>query len=209
MDVLQNSVRYIQRFYSMVKDNNGPVESLGEDDPVRHDLAVLQQAMSKLQHAYGVIATRTTATDLLKLKPSTVRPRQESKRGKWAVEDDKRLLELRDYQGLPWGHIFELFPGRIPGAIQLRYYTMSRKENGTPSREKRHQSHKSSANRQNRPSRPVNVRSTRARPHNVVGGNLAIACSSESSGTDHIAASLSQRLENVDPRILGPGDRMW
>ncbi|KAF5855434.1 hypothetical protein ETB97_009222 [Aspergillus alliaceus] len=34
---------------------------------------------------------------------------------------------------LPWGHIFELFPGRTPGAVQLRYYTMSHKENSTPS----------------------------------------------------------------------------
>ncbi|KAF7587604.1 hypothetical protein BBP40_007003 [Aspergillus hancockii] len=102
----------------MVKDNGGHVESLGADDPIRHDLAVLQ-------HAYGAIATRTTATDLLKIKQSTARPRPESKRGKWAVEDEKRLLELRDSHGLPWSHIFELFPGRTLGAIQLRYYTMS------------------------------------------------------------------------------------
>ncbi|KAA8644026.1 uncharacterized protein ATNIH1004_008222 [Aspergillus tanneri] len=78
----------------------GP-ESLSEDDPVCHNLAVLQQAMSKLQHAYSVIATRTMATDLLRLKQSTVRPRQESKRGKWAVEDNERLLELRNSHGLP------------------------------------------------------------------------------------------------------------
>ena len=31
---------------------------------------------------------------------------------------------------MPWGQIFELFPGRTPGAIQLRYYIVSRKENG-------------------------------------------------------------------------------
>ena len=30
---------------------------------------------------------------------------------------------------MPWGQIFELFPGRTPGAIQLRYYIVSRKEN--------------------------------------------------------------------------------
>ena len=41
-----------------------------------------------------------------------------------------RLMEPRNHHGMPWGQIFELFPGRTPGAIQLRYYIMSRKENG-------------------------------------------------------------------------------
>ena len=42
----------------------------------------------------------------------------------------RRLMESRNHHGMPWGQTFELFPGRTPGAIQLRYYIMSHKENG-------------------------------------------------------------------------------
>ena len=31
---------------------------------------------------------------------------------------------------MPWDQIFELSPGKTPGAIQLQYYIMSRKEKG-------------------------------------------------------------------------------
>ena len=41
----------------------------------------------------------------------------------------RRPMESRSHHGMPWGQIFELFPGRTPGALQLRYYIMSRKEN--------------------------------------------------------------------------------
>lgn len=89
LGVLQGAVTYIQHFYDLVKDGKGSVDRLGAESPVPHELIVIQQAISKLQHAYGVIAIRTAATSTMVQNQSTARLPPKSKQGKWPVKEDR------------------------------------------------------------------------------------------------------------------------
>lgn len=80
--VLQGAVTYIQCFYDTVKDGKYSMDSLGAESPVPHDLTVFQQAISKLQHAYGAVALQTAATGALAQGQLTARLLLKSKQGK-------------------------------------------------------------------------------------------------------------------------------
>ena len=71
LGVLQGAVTYIQCFYNMIKDGKDSTDSLDAERPVSHDLIMLQQAISKLQHAYRVIALWTAAISTLMQNQST------------------------------------------------------------------------------------------------------------------------------------------
>ncbi len=45
----------------------------------------------------------------------------------WRESDEMRLLSLKDKQGMEWEEICKRFPGRSPGAVKLRYYTLRKK----------------------------------------------------------------------------------
>ncbi|KAF1975440.1 hypothetical protein BU23DRAFT_566567 [Bimuria novae-zelandiae CBS 107.79] len=53
--------------------------------------------------------------------------RGKRKRKPWLESDEVRLLSFRDKQGMEWKEICERFPGRTPGAVKLRYYTLQKK----------------------------------------------------------------------------------
>ncbi|KAF2184246.1 hypothetical protein K469DRAFT_579566, partial [Zopfia rhizophila CBS 207.26] len=46
----------------------------------------------------------------------------------WLQSDEARLLSYRDKQGMEWNEIYKRFPGRTLGAVQLRYYTLRKKD---------------------------------------------------------------------------------
>jgi hypothetical protein len=46
----------------------------------------------------------------------------------WLESDEVLLLSLRDKQGMEWKEICKRFPGRSPGAVQVRYYTLRKKD---------------------------------------------------------------------------------
>jgi hypothetical protein len=46
----------------------------------------------------------------------------------WLESDEELLLSLKDKQGMEWKEICERFPGRSPGAVKVRYYTLRKKD---------------------------------------------------------------------------------
>jgi hypothetical protein len=46
----------------------------------------------------------------------------------WLESDEVLLLLLKDKQGMEWKEICKRFPGRTPGAVQVRYYTLRKKD---------------------------------------------------------------------------------
>jgi hypothetical protein len=46
----------------------------------------------------------------------------------WLESDGVLLLSLKDKQGMEWKAICKRFPGRTPGAVQVRYYTLRKKD---------------------------------------------------------------------------------
>ncbi|KAF1971904.1 hypothetical protein BU23DRAFT_167479 [Bimuria novae-zelandiae CBS 107.79] len=46
----------------------------------------------------------------------------------WLESDEVLLLSLKDKQGMEWKDIYKRFPGRTPGAVQVRYYTLRKKD---------------------------------------------------------------------------------
>lgn len=45
---------------------------------------------------------------------------------RWSTDEDKRLRNLKE-DGRPWEWIYKQFPGRSPGAVQVRWHTRLRK----------------------------------------------------------------------------------
>ena len=204
LGVLQSTVTYIQCFYDMIKDDKDSMNSLSAESPVSHDLIMLQQAISKLQHAYRVIALQTAAISALTQNQSTAWSPLKSKWDKWSVEDDRQLLESRNHHEMSWSQIFELFLRRTSEVIQLQYYTMTCKKNGAPSDKAHHQAYNSqSATQQNHSNHQVNMRSTWRHLPSAVSDSLKDGCDSESANE----ASIFQRLENIDPQILDSEDQ--
>jgi hypothetical protein len=47
-----------------------------------------------------------------------------NRRAPWTHEDNSKLINLKEFQQLPWHDIFQEFPTRTPGAIQTRHNTL-------------------------------------------------------------------------------------
>jgi hypothetical protein len=46
----------------------------------------------------------------------------------WLESDEVLLLSLKDKQGMEWKEIYKRFPDRTPGAVQVRYYMLHKKD---------------------------------------------------------------------------------
>ena len=137
---LGNAIRYLKRFYSLNTAEAKFSDDLADADILKENLAVVQLATKTLQHAYGIIATSSIAIENPVRQATTVQARQTITRKKWTVEDDRRLLRLRDCQKLPWSRIRDSFPGRTLGAVKQRYFGETSKQSESPPSKENHSS---------------------------------------------------------------------
>ncbi|KAI2791658.1 hypothetical protein POX_c04524 [Penicillium oxalicum] len=135
---LRDAIGYLTHAYIVasadVTFSDGPADAGGL---VKENLAVLQLATKTLQHAYGIIATGTTAIDTSPQEGMVMRSRPSVKRTKWTIEDDRRLFRLRD-EKVPWSRIHDSFPGRTLGALKTRYFGKSSRQSQSPSSKESH-----------------------------------------------------------------------
>ncbi|KAF3026304.1 hypothetical protein E8E15_010449 [Penicillium rubens] len=134
--LLRNTITYLKRASNVTSaearfSNDFP----NMNEIAKENLAVLQVATKTLQHAYGIIATSTTAIDVQVREEVTVQPRSTVTRHKWTMHDERRLLKLRDAQKLSWRQIHKSFPERTMGAVKTRYFLKSARQSDSSSKE--------------------------------------------------------------------------
>ncbi|OQD80567.1 hypothetical protein PENANT_c034G08455 [Penicillium antarcticum] len=202
---LGNAIRYLKRFYSLATAEAKFSDNLADADILKENLSVLQLATKTLQHAYGIIATSTTALEHPVRQATTVQARQTITRRKWSVEDDNRLVKLRDSQKLPWSRIRDLFPGRTLGAVKQRYVRETSKQTGTPPSTKDHsnpcdQHVKCTSNirRSQRLGRPHQIKYTRS---GAEGHRRYPSRAAKHSGDLNALG-----LDSIDPRLRNLGN---
>ncbi|KAK4149973.1 hypothetical protein C8A00DRAFT_18417, partial [Chaetomidium leptoderma] len=69
--------------------------------------------------------TKQKSTTSMKNKATSARAKPSSRRARYTPEDDAKIRQLKE-QGLSWIAIAKRFPGRTPGAIEVRYHTKLR-----------------------------------------------------------------------------------
>ncbi|KAL2848997.1 hypothetical protein BJX68DRAFT_267341 [Aspergillus pseudodeflectus] len=128
--VLQAAVGCLQTLSTMIEERGHSDNLDARSGIVQHDLSVLQEARSKLQHAYGVVATRmVTARTTARFPRAAARTQPAdgtayNRRVPWNHEDDSKLINLKEVRQLSWHNIFQEFPTRTPGAIRTRHNTL-------------------------------------------------------------------------------------
>ncbi|KAJ5791044.1 uncharacterized protein N7518_008055 [Penicillium psychrosexuale] len=75
------------------------------DNIAKENFVVLQLATKTLQHTYGIIATSATAINVLAGEEVSVQSRSTVTRHEWTMNDERRLLKLKDAQKLSWRQI--------------------------------------------------------------------------------------------------------
>ncbi|KAL2836627.1 hypothetical protein BJY01DRAFT_251879 [Aspergillus pseudoustus] len=190
LSVLQAAIGCLQTFSTAIEERVHSDRLDVRSGVVRHDLSVLQEARSKLQHAYGVVATRmVTASTTTRFPQAAARKKPAggtscNRRVPWNREDDLKLLDLKEDQQLPWHKIFPEFPTRTPGAIRTRHHTLLE------------------ASRSTRSPRDPNAQSPRPVPRRT---RLRTATPAQPSPEAvRIAQNRSpcpHDIENIDPRI--------
>jgi hypothetical protein len=201
---LGNAIRYLKRFYSLATAEAKFSDDLADADILKENLAVLQVATKTLQHAYGIIATSATVIGDPVQQATTVQARHTITRRKWSVEDDSRLLKLRDSQKLPWSRIRDLFPGRTLSAVKQRYVRETSKQIETPAGKDNHSNlsdqhvkRTSNIRRSQRLCRPHQIKNTRsdAERHRRY----------PSRAVKHSGDSNAMKLDSIDPRLRNLG----
>jgi len=129
---LGNAIRYLKRFYSLSTTEAKFSDDLADANILNENLAVVQLATKTLQHVYSIITTSSIAIENRVRQATTVQVRQTITRKKWTVEDDRRLLKLRDSQKLLWSRIRDSFPRRTLGAVKQRYFGETSKQSKSP-----------------------------------------------------------------------------
>ncbi|KAJ6137352.1 hypothetical protein N7471_003838 [Penicillium samsonianum] len=197
---LGNAIRYLKRFYSLSTAEAKFSDDLADANIIKENLAVVQLATKTLQHAYGIIATSTIALENPVWQATTVQARQTITRRKWTVEEDRRLLRLRDSQKLPWSRIRDSFPGRTPSAVKQRYFGLSSKQSEStsskenhPSLSGRHENCTSNVRRSQRLSRSHQLKDTRS--------NGEHHRRYPSRTVKHSGDLNASRLDSIDPRL--------
>ncbi|KAJ6114765.1 hypothetical protein N7486_000543 [Penicillium sp. IBT 16267x] len=193
---LRNAIRYLKRFHSLATAEAKFSDDLADADILKENLAVLQLATKTLQHAYGIIATSAIAIEDPFRQATTVQARQTITRRKWAVEDDRRLLKLKDSQKLPWIRIRDLFPRRTLSATSKQSESPSSKENHS-NLPGQHVKCTSNVRRSQRLGRPHQVKDTKseAERHRRY----------PSRAVKHSGDSNVLRLDTIDPRLRNLG----
>lgn len=95
-----NVIGYLRRFQNLTTTEARFSDEFADADSFKENLAVVQLATKTLQHAYGIIATSTVVIDDPAHQHTTATARQTITRRKWSVEDERRLVEMRDCQNL-------------------------------------------------------------------------------------------------------------
>ncbi|KAF2999098.1 hypothetical protein E8E15_000321 [Penicillium rubens] len=197
---LGNAIRYLKRFYSLATAEAKFSDDLADADILKENIAVLQVATKTLQYAYGIIATSATVIGDPVRQATTVQARHTITRRKWSVEDDSRLLKLRDSQKLPWNRIRDLFPGRTLSAVKQRYVRETSKQIETPAGKDNHSNlsdqhvkRTSNIRRSQRLGRPHQIKNTRsdAERHRRYPSR-AVKRSGDSN---------AMKLDSIDPRL--------
>jgi hypothetical protein len=133
-----NVIGYLRRFQNLTTAEARFSGEFADADSFKENLAVVQLATKTLQHAYGIIATSTTAIHDPAHQHTAAPARQTITRRKWSIEDERRLVEMRDCQRLSWSSIRDSFPGRTLDAVRQRYVRKTSKKVESSSSKENH-----------------------------------------------------------------------
>ncbi|KAJ6056946.1 hypothetical protein N7460_000220 [Penicillium canescens] len=197
---LRNAIGYLKRAYSLVTAEAKFSDDIAGADILKENLSVLQLATKTLQHAYGIIATSTTAMENVAREATTVQQRSTFTRSKWTVEDDHRLLRLRDSQNLSWSRIRDLFPERTMNAIRTRYSRESSKHSEPLSSK---ENHSVCTGRQVKGTSSIRRSPRLSRPRRVSDrtSNAERERRYPSRAAKHSSGSNALNLDSIDPRL--------
>jgi hypothetical protein len=87
-------MRHLKQFYTLASAEAQFSDDLGAGNH-KENLAVIQRATKKLQHAYGIVATSSMAMDGPDREAAIVKIRPGITRRTWTAEDDCRLFKLK------------------------------------------------------------------------------------------------------------------
>ncbi|KAJ5642495.1 hypothetical protein N7490_006495 [Penicillium lividum] len=166
------------------------------DDLAKENFAVLQLATKTLQHAYGIIATSATAIDVPAREEVTVQSRT---RHEWTMNDERRLLKLRDAQKLSWRQIHESFPERTLGAVKTRYFLKSARQSDSSSSKENHSVHSQQRNRTSNMRR--SPRLNRANNASIAVSNARQGRKSHSHDVQCSKKLTVSKQDAIDPRL--------
>ncbi|KAJ5982116.1 hypothetical protein N7451_012216 [Penicillium sp. IBT 35674x] len=203
--LLRNTITYLKRASNVTSaearfSNDFP----NMNEIAKENLAVLQVATKTLQHAYGIIATSTTAIDVQVREEVTVQPRSTVTRHKWTMHDERRLLKLRDAQKLSWRQIHKSFPERTMGAVKTRYFLKSARQSDSSSSKENRSVHSQQRNRT--PTMRRSPRLNRASNASIAVRNTGRGRKSHSHDVRCPQKSIVSNQEAIDPRLRSYGN---
>lgn len=197
---IRESIQYLKYFCKLASAEAQFSDNLVNGGICDENLAVVGSTIKNLQHSYGIIATSNLSSGGIDLIASDFEQRQ----GKWSIQDERQLLDLRDFKKLSWSEISAHFPGRSKGAIQQHHSVMhSRTSERSSSKENdpksfRHRPHSSSNIRKSR-------RLTQFGQDKDKGSNME---RSQRYSTRSVTDSLRKnaaRSSVIDPRLYTDG----
>lgn len=202
---LRNAIGYLKRAYSVVTAEAKFSDDLAGAEILKENLAVLQLATKTLQHAYGIIATSTTAMENSVREDTTVKPRPGFTRRKWTPEDGRRLLRLKDSQKLSWSSIRDSFPERTMNALRSQYSRETSKHLEAFSSKG---SQSVSAGRQPKYTSKIRRSPRLGQPHQVknIRSEVEHHRRYPSRARNHCGDSNALKLDSIDPRLRDLGN---
>ncbi|KAJ5657429.1 uncharacterized protein N7484_001078, partial [Penicillium longicatenatum] len=192
--LLRKTITYLKRASNMTSAK----AQFSNDFPDMDDIS-----KENFAHAYGIITTSATAIDIPAREEVTVQSRSTVTRHKWTMNDERRLLKLRDAQKLSWRQIHESFPKRTMGAVKTRYFSKSARQYNSSSSKENHSVH--SPQRNNTPTMRRSPRLNRAKNASIAVSNAGRDRISHSHDVRCSKKSTLSNQEAIDPRLRSYG----